>query len=115
MAIDLLTGEHYCAGLYFGKGCDECKKKYPHIKPLSEEERKQFFEASIKALEGVIEAAEAGEPITTREAEKINAVIHPDRREEDGSIPTVEHQGVFMTARQFYNLIVGQLTKSGKR
>ncbi len=38
MAIDLVTGEHICYGLYFGSGCESCRKKYPHLLAKTPEE-----------------------------------------------------------------------------
>jgi len=38
MTIDLLTGEHICAELQIGSGCDNCKKQYPHLVATSLEQ-----------------------------------------------------------------------------
>lgn len=110
MAIDLMTGEHYCIGLYLGNGCESCRRKYPHIKPLPEGERTRFLEAGVAVLSGAIEAAaENGGKVQSSDVERITAVTHPDRLNADGSVPMLEHDGVFVTARQFYNLVVGKV------
>lgn len=113
MAIDMMTGEHYCLGLYLGSGCESCRKKYPHIKPLPPEERERFLDAGIATLSGAIEQMEGGEPLGSSQVVRLKAITNPDGLNPDGSIPMVEHEGTYMTGREFYARVMSGVNGVG--
>lgn len=71
MAIDLETGKHICYGLYFGSGCDDCKRNYPHLLARTPEEIARGVR-HMERVEAVLTAAIDGGGIDERKARAIN-------------------------------------------
>ena len=117
MAVDLMTGEHICLGLRLGRGCENCRKKYPHLIPKSQDE----IDANMRGIEAMAAAytdvLNQGEPITYAIAQDLNRFTYGDdanrfevldRHElrEAASRTAVTFAATFPTARRLAPVVV---------